>query len=252
MVGGDNELLAFVYRMLQSKMSHVQRSTDKAITFYRSMVDSVSKNRDIVNKTTQTVNRIYAFRSRIKTKTEKLEESEKRYGRKVVSLLDEVIHDLECVSSNTLHYSAVMKSNTDSLLITILKARHYQWRENVYMSVLGRTNTMPTDDKFSCFLGWWYYGEGKKKFSGIPAFIRLGSAHSRLHQVTAELAKEDLQNPDIRTLTGKLEEFEAVSVSVIMALDELDDYLMTLAGQEYQSPGIPAADEKSGVCTDGL
>ncbi|EAP1707851.1 hypothetical protein D6O16_23340 [Salmonella enterica] len=60
MVGGDNELLAFVYRMLQSKMSHVQYSTDKSITFYRSMVDAASKNRDIVNKTTQTVNRIYA------------------------------------------------------------------------------------------------------------------------------------------------------------------------------------------------
>lgn len=109
---------------------------------------------------------LYAFRSRIKTKTEKLEESEKRYGRKVVSLLDEVIHDLECVSSNILRHSAIMKSNTDSLLIAILKAKHYLWRENVYMSVLIRTTPCPPMINSVAFWAGGIMAKGRKNSVG--------------------------------------------------------------------------------------
>ncbi|ELD4018951.1 CZB domain-containing protein [Salmonella enterica] len=229
MVTGDNDLFIFVYRMLQSKQAHVQYSTDKAITFYRSMVNAINKNMEAVDNTTQTVNRIYAFRKRIKNKIEKIDGSGKQYCKNIIKLLDEVLHELVGVSDNISHYSGLMRNNTDSLLITILKARHYQWREKVYMSVLGKTNTIPADDEFSCFLGWWYHDKGNKKFGRFPPFIKLGTVHRKLHQVTAELAKEDLQYPDTRALMRKLEEFESISVSVITALDELDEYLIRIA-----------------------
>lgn len=221
--------------MLQSKLVHVQYSTDKAMTVYRSMVDATNKNTETINNTALTVNKIYTFRQRINNRTEKLKASEKRLGKKVVGLLDDAIHEIEKLNTDVRHYSEIMQRNTDSILITILKAIHYQWREKVYMSVLSRTNTIPVDDEFSCFLGWWYNSEGKARFSGFPPFIRLGAVHRRLHQVASELAKENLQAPDNEVILKKLEEFEAVSISVIMALDQLDEYLMKLAMSEHDS-----------------
>ncbi|HAT1681625.1 TPA: hypothetical protein I8Y21_002289 [Klebsiella oxytoca] len=235
-------IFSLVYRMLQTKHAHVQYSTTKAIRFYRAMVEATDNNRTVIGNATRTLNRVWALRQRISRKTEQLAGREKRYGKKVVSLLDDIITETESLDRQVLHYTGVMKGATDSLLMTILKAAHYQWRERVYLSVISRSNTLPTDDDGSCILGWWYHHSGRERFGSIPAFIRLGEVHHRLHQVTAELGKEDLRVQELSGVVKKLEAFEAVSQSVIAALDELDEYLIRLNGwSETGTPGDTAA-----------
>ncbi|EEM2539944.1 hypothetical protein C3N85_24635, partial [Salmonella enterica subsp. enterica serovar Morehead] len=116
-----NEIFTLVYHLLQSKLEHVQYTTDKAIKFYHTMVMATEKNKAATSKTTRTVNRMYSLRARIQHKAEKLDGREKRYAGKVVSLLDDIIRETEDMSCNILHYIGVMRRATDNLLMTILK-----------------------------------------------------------------------------------------------------------------------------------
>ncbi|EHA7656748.1 hypothetical protein JMI81_004601, partial [Salmonella enterica] len=78
-----------------------------------------------------------------------------------------------------------------------------------------------------CVLGRWYHGEGRKTFGSLPAFVRLGDAHSRLHLALSELVKESLRakrTPE--SVLKKLDALETVSQAVIVALDELDDSII--------------------------
>ncbi|EBY2753562.1 hypothetical protein DVF53_23540 [Salmonella enterica subsp. enterica serovar Kottbus] len=223
-----NEIFTLVYHLLQSKLEHVQYTTDKAIKFYHTMVMATEKNKAAISKTTRTVNRMYSLRARIQHKAEKLDGREKRYAGKVVSLLDDIIRETEDMSCNILHYTGVMRGATDNLLMTILKAVHYQWRERVYLSVMDRTIPFPAEDEGHCLLGWWYEHEGRKKFGHIPVFLRLGEEHRRLHRAEAELAAGVQQGTGTKSLLSLLNAFEMASRSVIGTLDELDEYLIRL------------------------
>ncbi|EJT2000494.1 CZB domain-containing protein, partial [Salmonella enterica] len=101
---------------------------------------------------------------------------------------------------------------------------HYQWRERVYMSVLEGKDTFPPEDEYHCVLGRWYHGEGRTAFGSLPAFVRLGDAHSRLHLALSELVHEsrrEKRTPE--SVLKKLDMLETASQAVIAALDELDD-----------------------------
>ncbi|ECG5644774.1 hypothetical protein E1K64_24195, partial [Salmonella enterica subsp. enterica serovar Poona] len=198
--------------MLQTKLAHVQYTTEKAIRYYL-MVAAAENNIEAATTTTLTVNRMYSLRSRLSRKSEKMSGREKRYALKVVMLLDELISDAEAMSRNILLYSGMMRGATDSLLMTILKAVHYQYREQVYMAVMDRTAPFPSDDETRCLLGWWYHHDGMKKFSNLPVFIRLGDAHSQLHRSAADLAMAVRQGEDTGKLLIRLDVFESDSQS---------------------------------------
>ncbi|EPE3517658.1 CZB domain-containing protein [Salmonella enterica] len=73
-------------------------------------------------------------------------------------------------------------------------------------------------------LGRWYHGEGRTVFGSLPAFVRLGDAHSRLHLALSELVHEsrrEKRTPE--SILKKLDMLETASQAVIATLDELDD-----------------------------
>ncbi|OQM38972.1 hypothetical protein BZK42_27330 [Citrobacter braakii] len=222
----DKEIFSYIYRTLQSKLVHVQYTAEKATRLRRKMSGVASDNQQMAEGMSEFINRIYSLRGRIKTKSSSLTAREKRYGKLVVNLLDDLMTYTTDLQDSVSRSAGLMDMSASSLQLTVLKAVHYQWRERVYMSVLNKTNTIPAEDEHHCLLGRWYDGEGREKFGTLSAYIRLGEVHRKLHQAAAELAKEDMTHPGQERILNKLEAFETVSLAVIAALDELDDSII--------------------------
>ncbi|EHU7139081.1 CZB domain-containing protein [Salmonella enterica] len=222
----DEEVFKYIYRTLQSKLVHVQYTAEKATRLRSKMSCAASENQRMAEGMSEFVNRIYSLRGRIKTKSRSLPVREKRYAKLVVNLLDDLMAHTTDMQDSVSRSAGLMDMSAGSLQLTVLKAVHYQWRERVYMSVLNKSNTIPAEDEHHCLLGRWYDGEGREKFGTLSAYIRLGEVHRKLHQVTAELAKEDMTRPGQERILKKLEEFESVSLAVISALDALDDSIV--------------------------
>lgn len=222
----DEEVFKYIYRTLQSKLVHVQYTAEKATRLRIKMSGAASDNQRMAEGMSEFINRIYSLQGRIKTKSRSLSLREKRYGKLVVNLLDDLMVYTTDMQDFMSHSAGLMDMSANSLQLTVLKAVHYQWRERVYMSVLNKTNTIPAEDEHHCLLGRWYDSEGREKFGTLPAYIRLGEMHRKLHQAAAELAQEDMTHPGQEQLLKKLEVFESVSLAVIAALDALDDSIV--------------------------
>ncbi|HAF2163491.1 TPA: hypothetical protein G8N56_005116 [Salmonella enterica] len=222
----DEKIFQYVYRTLQSKLVHVQYTAEKATRLRRKMSGAAADNQRMAEGISEFLNRIYSLRGRIKTKIISLPSREKRYGKQVINLLDDLMKYTTEMQDFVFSSANIMDISANSLQLTVLKAVHYQWRERVYMSVLNKTNTIPVEDEHHCLLGRWYDGEGRENFGLLPAFIRLGEVHRKLHQLAAELAGEDMTQPVQERILKKLEAFETVSLAVIAALDSLDDSII--------------------------
>ncbi|EJF2227206.1 CZB domain-containing protein [Salmonella enterica] len=222
----DEKVFSYIYRTLQSKLVHVQYTAEKAVRLRKKMTASAAENQQIAEGMAEFINRLYSLRGRIKTKIPSLGTREKRYGNQIVSLFDDMMKVTTEMQGSVSRSARLMDISAGSLQVTVLKAVHYQWRERVYMSVLNKINAIPGEDEHHCLLGRWYDGEGREKFGLLPAFIRLGEVHRKLHQAAAELAKEDMTGPGQERLLKKLEVFETTSLAVIAALDELDDSII--------------------------
>lgn len=225
MISGDNSaLFAMVYRMLQSKQVHVLYTAEKAEKLYTRMSAVADENEAVTDGITGLVNRMYSLRGRLKNKLGSLTPRERRYGNQVIALLSDLIEENEKIQGKMTVSANAMRCTAHSLQVTVLKAVHYQWRERVYMSVLEGKDTFPPEDEYHCVLGRWYHGEGRTAFGSLPAFVRLGDAHSRLHLALSELVHEsrrEKRTPE--SVLKKLDMLETASQAVIAALDELDD-----------------------------
>ncbi|EBS4549097.1 hypothetical protein DQK32_25025 [Salmonella enterica subsp. enterica serovar Newport] len=224
-ISGDNsELFSMVYRMLQFKQVHVLYTAEKAEKLYTRMSVVADENDVVTDGITGLVNRMYSLRGRLKNKLGSLTLRERRYGKQVIALLSDLIEENEKIQRKMAVSANTMRCASYSLQMTVFKAIHYQWRERVYMSVLEGKNTFPPEDEYHCMLGRWYHGEGRTVFGALPAFARLGDAHSRLHLALSELVRESLrENPTPKSLLKKLDVLDAASQAVIGALDDMDD-----------------------------
>ncbi|EIC4353468.1 CZB domain-containing protein [Salmonella enterica] len=232
----DDAIFSYIYRTLQSKLVHVQYTAQKATKLHHKMSAAAQEDKQLASGIVEFVNRMYSLEGRIKNKLPSLTAREKRYGRLFISLLDDLMKETVSIQKAVARSTNIMFVSAASLQVTVLKAVHYQWRERIFMSVLNKTNTIPGEDEHHCQLGRWYDGEGREKFGLMPAFIRLGEVHRKLHQVTAELAKEDWSHPDKMKLLEKLETFEEISLAVIAALDTLDDNIIRSGEVENMLP----------------
>jgi hypothetical protein len=239
-MSGDNALFSMVYRMLQTKQMHVLYTAEKAEKLYSGMSAMADENETMADGVTGLVNQMYSLRGRLKNKLGTLTPRERRYGKKMIALLDGLIEENEKIQGKLTVSANTIRCTAYSLQVTVLKAIHYQWRERVYMSVLEGKDTFPAEDEHHCTLGRWYQGEGRRSFGSLPAFVRLGEAHGKLHQALSELVQEssrEKRTPE-RILT-KLDVLETVSQAVITALDELDDSVIRQGVTDVQVSRFP-------------
>ncbi len=47
-----------------------------------------------------------------------------------------------------------------------------------------------------CRLGRWYYGEGEKRFGGVPEYREIGTLHEKAHALTVKILQLHLENRD--------------------------------------------------------
>ncbi|EGF9691576.1 hypothetical protein IDR12_000399 [Salmonella enterica] len=230
-----NEVFKYIYQALQAKLVHVQYTTAKALKLQGSMLYLAQNNKQSVDGLTNVIHRLYKYRKRLEKRIQQAGASNNTNEKKMLSLVNALSAEVEDIQLSTIISSKFIKFSADSLLMTILKAQHYQWRELVYMSALSQNNNIPQHDEFSCALGKWYHGEGKDKFSHLPAFSKLGDYHSKFHRISAEISKEGFDGVCWEKIYRNLEEFEKYSNLVISALDELDDHIIMLEKINFDS-----------------
>lgn len=222
------EAFKYIYQTLQAKLIHVQYTTQKALKLQDSLLDLAKNNKLSVDGLTNIINRLYQYRKKLEKRIQQVGSSKSTNERKMLTLVNELGSEVERIQISTVISSKVIKSSADSLLMTILKAQHYQWREHVYMSALSQINIIPQHDEFSCALGKWYNSVGKDNFNHLPAFTKLGISHSKFHRISSEIAKEGFNGVSWGKISRNLERFERASNLVISALDELDEQIIML------------------------
>ncbi|EDM3692494.1 hypothetical protein CSM81_23590 [Salmonella enterica subsp. enterica serovar Infantis] len=225
----NNEMFAYIYQMLQTKLIHVQYTTQKVMKIQHQLSTLPERNQQSVESLTTLINQLHALRIRLKNKILKSEVNERHLLRKVATLMDTLSEQALKIQQDALLSAELTDTAANSLLITVLKAHHYQWREKVYMSVLTRSHNIPREDELTCALGQWYHTQGQVQFSHLPAFRTLGIYHSRLHQVEKELTKTLAENAQCTVILKKLKLLEDVSLAVINTLDDLDNYIINIA-----------------------
>lgn len=238
----ENTLFSVVQRMLQIKQVHVLYAAEKAEKLYTRMSAIAGDNEMVADGTTEMVNQMYSLQTRLKNKMNTLTPREKRYGKKVISLLNGLIEENERIQGRMVVSARVIRCMAYSLQLNVLKVLHYQWREKVYMSILGK-DILPVQDEYDCALGHWYHGEGRKTFGSLPVFLRLGVAHGKLHQALVaviQVSGGDKTQPEQTLL--KLEVLETFSHAVVTALDELDDFIIRLGMTDGSYIGLQAFD----------
>ncbi|NIH31749.1 CZB domain-containing protein [Hafnia paralvei] len=224
-----DEAFKNIYTALQSKLVHIQYTTTKALKLQSKML-SVAKNKKIsVDELTNLINQLYKYRKKLEKRIQQAGTSKSADEKKLLSLVSMLNAQVEEIRQSTIISSKLMKTSADSLLMIILKAQHYQWRELMYMSALSQNNnSIPQQDEFSCALGKWYNGEGKDNFSHLPAFSLLGDYHSKFHRISADILKEGFNGISWEKISRNLEEFEKYSNLVISALDKLDEQILMI------------------------
>lgn len=215
-----------IYNSLQTKLTHVQYTTKKVMRIQSLMIESSENNKNTMHELNALINKLYTFKKGLEGKLKNTVGSEKRYKSKLIGMLDELVISTQRTYEMAASSHDLMNTTANSLLMAILKAVHYQWRERIYMSVISRNNNISHESEFSCILGKWYHSEGIEKFRHYPAFEKLGKVHSQLHVAADEIAKENFKTANWDTVSKKLVHFETISQSVIAALDELDDQIV--------------------------
>ncbi|EGN2452273.1 hypothetical protein IIF46_004530 [Salmonella enterica] len=225
----EKEAFKTIYAALQSKLVHVQYTTTKALTLQSKMLTVAENKKTSVEELTSVINQLYRYRKNLEKRIQQAGISKSADEKKLLSLVNALNAEVEEIRQSTIISSKVMKSSADSLLMIILKAQHYQWRELVYMSALSQSNhSLTQQDEFSCALGKWYNGQRKENFSHLPGFSLLGDYHSKFHRISADILKEGFNGISWEKISRNLEEFEKCSNLVISALDQLDEQIIMI------------------------
>ncbi|MDX6912856.1 CZB domain-containing protein [Hafnia paralvei] len=229
----DNEHEGFkhIYLALQEKRTHIQYTTQKALKLQRYMLNLASHQKQVGEDAYRALNHLYVYRRHIEKIQASPETAPPLNMNKMLLLANELGFTADRIQKTTLDSANAIARIANSFLMTILKSQHYQWREKVYLSVLRRSDNVPTDDEFHCALGQWYHGDGRRDFGHLPAYSSLGDAHRKLHEISVQLAKEGFKSMDWSDITQRLDEFESASQQVIYTIDKLDEQILALLEQ---------------------
>ncbi|HFD88250.1 MAG TPA: hypothetical protein ENJ35_11325, partial [Gammaproteobacteria bacterium] len=117
--------------------------------------------------------------------------------------------------------------SSDALLITITKADHILWINNVKSAFAGSIQVSSSEltDHHQCRLGKWYDGQGLEKYSSSRNFIRLGEIHPQVHQ-TGKAVIDALGRGDKEKALELLNQLDTLSTQVREALDALREEIL--------------------------
>ncbi|EAO2673701.1 hypothetical protein E2U79_22430 [Salmonella enterica] len=204
-----------------------QQDAPDRITSILSDVAGISENNRLTDdRLTTLINHFWSMRGRLNNKlaAEGAADtaSEKRYKKRLISLLDELIRESTGVQAITRQSGQMLKTSADRLNISLLRALHRQWHDQTRTSALNQSGNTPEKTIAENPVRDWYKNTGKAQFAHLPASFRLGDALSHLSAATEELWLEGRYRFSPGSLPEKLQDFDAASQSVTGALTELD------------------------------
>lgn len=119
----------------------------------------------------------------------------------------------------------VITGSAADAFIQTVKLDHVKWKNTVYEAIVTSNfnDVNSLADHTSCRLGEWYFmGDGRRKYSGLPSFNMLSDPHERVH-ASGLAAIQAAQGGNVHLAAQYLGSMEKASMDVANALDRLND-----------------------------
>ena len=107
--------------------------------------------------------------------------------------------------------------------IEVAKIDHLVYKLEVYKVFMGQSDKQLGDfaDHARCRLGKWYYeGEGRASYSGLPGYRDIEAPHQRFHAAGLAALRAHFERSDERGFIA-IADMEAASMDVLAALDRI-------------------------------
>ncbi|MBC6504677.1 hypothetical protein GW742_25020 [Citrobacter freundii] len=205
---------------MMNKALHVHYTAQKCFRLREGLVSTATHFREDASLLVSLQNRQYRLVRSISA-----DEDGRRHtlhARQLLALAREQYGLTGMLQQQLSEVAAGLMRPADTLLFTLLKAQHYQWRDRLYMSLLAESPDQVLSDEDACPLGQWLNAEGRRRFFTLPGFRALQAAHHQMHLAAAALFDHPLSELLPGVLNGKLQQTEYASQSLISALDGLD------------------------------
>jgi len=136
---------------------------------------------------------------------------------------NEATEGMERLVSLSRKMELVIASSALRSFVEVIKVDHLVFKFNIYKGLFGLTELKSGDiaSHTACRLGKWYYeGDERKTFSGLPGFRELEKPHMEVHKfgIAATQAKE---NGDLDDVLRQVQAMEEASHLVITCLDRM-------------------------------
>lgn len=221
-------------------IENVNRATNEAVTLIEGVVQTV---REGIETSNQAKESIFELSDRVSRVEEKIEGLVSSFGEEMENAkgLAQSAKDLRGVVEEEIQKATHLKNLADSTmkdLETLLeelrtfhidefsidraKIFHSLWKLKLIKFVNDEEDLSLEEigDHTTCYLGKWYYGEGRKQCGHTESFRQLEEPHRYMH----DLAREIVQNKGTlpkEDLMRKLEEFYEVADHVVALLERL-------------------------------
>ncbi|WP_181012903.1 CZB domain-containing protein [Citrobacter amalonaticus] len=227
---------------MMNKAVQVHYTAEKCFRLREGLIRSATRYREdaalmtpLQNRQYRLINSIAADREGVKDATQErqlLSRAREQYG--LIGMMQQQLNDIA---------SGLMLS-ADTLLFTLLKAQHYQWRDRLYMAVLTEQPGAALAEENACPLGQWLCTEGGRRFCTQPGFRALREAHHQMHVTAALLFDRPLTEMPAGVLKARLQHTEDASQHLMGSLDALEKMVSSLYPDGRDSPCSQKTDGK--------
>ncbi|MCB9876519.1 MAG: CZB domain-containing protein [Planctomycetes bacterium] len=116
-----------------------------------------------------------------------------------------------------------LSGTNDRVFMALAKLDHVLWKVNTYLSVLKGEAAFSFVDHHDCRLGKWYYeGEGRRLFGGVPGFGAIEPPHATVHRSTQRVfSLLDDVDRNLDAITDELRSMEQGSEEIFVTLDRV-------------------------------
>lgn len=229
-------IIAHMRHSLMSKSLQVTHTSEKCFRLRDNLLRTATRCREDAALMTPALNRQHRLIHSIGS--DEGNKKEQAHERRLLTLSRELYQQSGMMQAQSAEMSASLMRSADTLLFTLLKAQHYQWRDRLYMAVLtGESDVL--QEESACSLGRWLATEGRRRFCALPGYRELGTCHHEMHEASAALAGDGPSRMSPAMLERALLRLEDLSLKLITALECLDGRVSLLYPDETPSPALP-------------
>ncbi|MCP5181579.1 MAG: CZB domain-containing protein [Pseudomonadales bacterium] len=143
---------------------------------------------------------------------------------RMTALSETVLDTVSTAVSMALEMQATITRSSNASFIQTVKMDHVVWKSDVYACITGMSDKRADEfaDHRQCRLGRWYLeGDGRQRYSRVPAYARLDDPHRRVHEngiAAIQASREGRQDDALAALRA----MEFASNQVLTVLTDLE------------------------------